>query len=119
MFNVIITVPEEWTDYERLKNTCDHLLSNKVNSGEKITVVLSDKGSLAERYANEKGYSLMFLPIDWKYGKSSGYVRNSQLVDLSNACIAFFSSYGKNYQQQSLVNICTKKQKLFRQIDED
>ena len=87
MFNVIITVPEEWTDYDRLKSTCDYLLSNK-SAIEKINVLLTSQHSLAERYATEKGYGTMFIPVDWKLGKKARLVRDSQLADISNACIA-------------------------------
>lgn len=118
MFNVIITVPEEWTDYDRLKSTCDYLLSNK-SAIEKINVLLTSQHSLAERYATEKGYGTMFIPVDWKLGKKARLVRDSQLADISNACIAFFSSYSSNYQQHSMVDICTKKQLLIRKINED
>lgn len=118
MFNVIITVPEEWTDYDRLKSTCDYLLSNKALC-EKINIVLTNQNSLAARYANEKGYGTMFIPVDWKLGKKARVVRDYQLADLSNACIAFFSSYSANYQQHSMVDICMKKQILVRKVNED
>lgn len=119
MFNVIVSVPEEWTDYDRLRETCDHLLSNKVKSGEKINIVLTHQKSLAAKYAEEKGFGTLFVPIDWKLGKSACFARDNQLVGFSNACIVFFSSYGTNYQQNSLVDICHKKRVSVRRIEED
>ena len=118
MFNVIITVPEEWTDYDRLKTTCDYLLSKRALQ-EKINVVLTVQNSLASRYATEKGYGTLFIPVDWRLGKKARVIRDNQLVDMSNACIAFFSSYSSNYQQHSMVDICAKKKLLVRQIQED
>lgn len=119
MFNVIVTVPEEWTDYDRLVKACDYLLSNKQKLGERINILLTNQNSLAAKYAKEKGYGTMFIPIDWKLGKKARVIRDYQLVDISNACIAFFSSYSTNYQQNSLVDICTKKKLLVRKIQED
>ena len=119
MFNVIVTVPEEWTDYDRLVKACDYLLSNNQKLGERINILLTNQNSLAAKYAKEKGYGTMFIPIDWKLGKKARVIRDYQLADISNACIAFFSSYSNNYLQNSIVEICTKKQVTVRKINED
>jgi histidinol phosphatase-like PHP family hydrolase len=119
MFNVIITSPNEWTDYDKLKSTCDHLLSRKINSGEKINIILDEQDSLARIYANEKSYGTMFIPIDWRLGKKARIVRNMQLAEISNACIAFFSSYSSNYQQHTLLDACRKHNVSIRKIEED
>ena len=119
MFNVVISVPEEWSDYELLKSKCDHLLSNR-SKVDKINVIVTDRESLGEKYANERGFGLLYMPIDWKkFGKSAAKVRDAQILDMSNACIVFFSSYSKNIPQQSLYNISVSKRVPVRKIEED
>lgn len=119
MFNVIISVPDEWTDYDKVKERCDFYLSNKESSGEKINVLITKQGALSEKYAKEKGYGIIFIPVNWKYGNKAITVQCSQLADLCNASIIFFSSYGTNWAQNTLNNICSQKKVPTRKIEED
>ena len=119
MFNVFVSVPKEWTDYNRLKEVCDYYLSNKIQQGENISIIIQDKNNLAEQYAIEKGFNVLFVPLDWRYGKKAYLVRDSQVMDMSNACILFYSSYSNNLAQDSVYNLATNKHILVRSVHED
>jgi hypothetical protein len=119
MFNVFISVPSEWTDYTRLKETCDYYLSKKIEQGESINIIIQDKDNLAEQYAIERGFNILFIPLDWKYGRKAFLVRDSQLLDMSNACILFYSTYGQNIIQERVSNLAIKKHVLSRSVFED
>jgi len=74
-------------DYEKLCQVMDELPS-------KVTLVVSGgaKGadSLGEKWAKENGVELKVFKPDWtKYGKGAGVVRNRQIVDECDFCLAF------------------------------
>ena len=119
MFSVFISVPSEWTDYIRLKETCDYYLSKKIEQGESINIIIQDRDNLAEQYATERGFNILFIPLDWKYGRKAFLVRDSQLLDMSNACILFYSTYGQNIIQERVSNLAIKKHVLSRSVFED
>lgn len=45
---------------------------------------------MAERYAKEHKLKMQVLPANWqKYGKSAGYIRSVDIVNLSDVVVAF------------------------------
>lgn len=118
-FNVILSVPEEWTDYDRLCKTCDYYLSKKKETSL-ITILAQNSNELISRYAGERGYQISVVPVVYSQGKRAMWLRDNRMADLGNACIAFFSSYGLNNPQHSIVNVCMKRRNiLVRTISED
>lgn len=123
MFKVIICGGREFDDYNLLKKACDYYLSRKIESGEKVIIISggargADK--LGERYAKEKGLDVQVFPANWeKYGKRAGYLRNKQMAEVSNACIAFLSSYGENKGTKMMISIARENKLLVREVKED
>jgi hypothetical protein len=79
-----------FSDYALLKEKLDYFAeSNSVS----CVVSGGAKGadSLAARWATERGIQLLeFLP-DWeKHGKSAGVIRNSQIIEKADVCVAFW-----------------------------
>lgn len=78
-FFCLVVGSRTFNDYDFLKRKLDHTLQYQ----NKIVIVSGGaKGAdtLAERYANEKGYRMIRFPAEWeKYGKSAGYRRNEQM----------------------------------------
>ena len=74
-------------DYKKLERHLDGL-------DGPITLIVSGGArgadSLAERYANEHAITTKIFYPDWnQFGKSAGYRRNKDIVDFSDALIAF------------------------------
>ena len=47
--------------------------------------------SLGERFARETGLGLEVYPADWDaHGKRAGFIRNSQMVAIADAAVAFW-----------------------------
>ena len=84
--NVGIVGSRTFTDYQRLKEVCDDMLTS-----DDVIVSGGAKGadSLGARYADENGLEkLIFLP-DWdKHGRGAGFVRNKIIVENSELLIA-------------------------------
>lgn len=109
IFKVIIAGGRDFNDYELLKMKCDYYLSF-VQESEIVIVSGHARGadSLGEQYANEKGYQLDVHPADWdKYGKSAGYRRNQEMVDVASAAICFWD--GKSKGTKHTIDLCKKK----------
>ena len=86
-FRVIIAGGRDFKDYDRLKDACDKILANKLAEG--ITVISGTArgaDSLGERYAQERGFSLIRMPAEWdRYGKAAGYKRNEAMAQTAGA----------------------------------
>ena len=109
MFKVIIAGGRDFNDYELLKKKCDYYLSN-LDTDEIIIVSGAARGadSLGEKYANEKNYKIDSHPADWnKYGKSAGYRRNKEMVDIASAAICFWD--GKSKGTKHTIDLCKEK----------
>ena len=99
---VIIAGSREFNDYDALKYICDYILPKRNDID--ITIISGTaRGAdiLGERYAREKGYSLIQMPAKWDmYGKAAGYYRNYQMAMESlhsdkAALIAFWNGTSK------------------------
>lgn len=109
MFSVIIAGGRDFNDYELLKRKCDYYLSN-LDTDNIIIISGGARGadSLGERYAKEKGYELDSHPADWnKYGKSAGYRRNKEMVDIASAAICFWNGSSKGTKHT--IDLCKEK----------
>jgi len=99
-------------NYDLLKSTLEQYK-------DKITEVVSGgtKGadSLGDRWANENDKNTnIFLP-DWeKYGKRAGFVRNTDIVENSDAVIAFWDGESKGTQHS--FGLCEKSNKPLKII---
>ncbi len=87
---VIIAGGRDFSDYELLKERCDHFLS--LTQG---VVVVSGcargADTLGEQWAQERGHEIIRMPADWnKHGKLAGPIRNSEMAKQAEALIAFW-----------------------------
>ena len=127
-FFCLVVGSRSFTDYKLFMQKMDMVLS-KV--GKRIIIVSGGaKGTdtLAERYAEEKGYKLYVIQADWEHGVNAGYERNEEMhrfiaAHPNRGCIAFWDgkSHGTmdtitkakmrgieciviNYESQSLIS---------------
>lgn len=48
--------------------------------------------TLAEQYADEKGYEKVILKPDWKkYGRGAGLKRNEEIINLADEVVSFWN----------------------------
>jgi len=75
-----------------------NLFKEKLESVIKKEVIVVSGGasgvdSLAERWADEKGYKTIIYKADWKkYGRAAGPMRNTKIVEECDFVVAFPSS---------------------------
>ena len=63
---------------------------------------------IGEKFANRYGVKLTVFPAQWdKYGKSAGYRRNKEMVDIASAAICFWN--GKSKGTKHTIDLCKEK----------
>ena len=107
-YKVIVAGCRDFADYELLKEKCDFYLQNK--KPENIVIVsghASGADTLAERYAQERGYELKTFPADWKAnGRAAGPIRNAKMASVAHTLIAFWN--GKSRGTKNMIDTAKK-----------
>lgn len=104
--NVVVAGGREYENYPELSQVLDRVISElNVPSGMGINIVSGGArgaDTLAEKYAQEKGYGLQVFPADWKnLGLSAGMARNKQMASAGDVLVAFPGGTGtENMIQQ-------------------
>ena len=100
----------DFDNYRYLSESVDEFI-NKIFPGEEIVIVSgtargADK--LGELYAEEKGYAVERYPADWdKYGRSAGFRRNEQMMEVADAAIMFWD--GESHGTKHDIELSQKK----------
>lgn len=109
-FKVVIAGSRGFSNYKLLYEKCNDILREKSKTHNIIIVSGHAKGAdtLAEKYANDKGFDLEIYPADWKkFGKSAGFRRNEQMANVADALIAFWD--GESHGTKHMIAIATEK----------
>ena len=108
---LVIAGGRDFIDYDLLKKWCDYYLEKRIQSGEQIVIISGGArgaDTLGEQYAAERGFTIDRHPADWdKHGKSAGYIRNKEMVDVADAVIAFWD--GKSKGTSHTINLAESK----------
>lgn len=93
---VVIAGSRSITSYEIVKKIIEE-------SGYDITTVISGTAvgvdQCGERWAKENVIPIQRFPADWdKHGKSAGFIRNSEMVDVADAVILVHDGVSKGTQ---------------------
>lgn len=96
-----------FNDYKLLKDTLDKYLDS-------IYIIVSGgaKGadSLGEKWAIENNVKTLIIKPEWeKYGKSAGFIRNSEIVKNSDIIIAFWDGLSRGTEDS--INKAKKENK--------
>ena len=90
MYKIIISGSRHFSDYTLLKSVCNCLLKPYRN----IQIVYGGANgadTLASQYAREMNHSLKLFSPNWnKYSRAAGPIRNKQMAEYSDGCIAFW-----------------------------
>jgi hypothetical protein len=96
-FRVIICGGRDYSDYETLCRVCDYQLQNRMRTHKVIIVCGRARGAdtLGAQWAKDRGLDVENFPADWiRFGKRAGILRNTQMAEVANACIAFKGGAG-------------------------
>ena len=82
---IIIAGGRDFVFVSMLEESLDEYIE-KLSEDDKRRITIISGGAvgadtLGERYAKERGYSLIRFPANWdKYGKRAGYIRNAEMA---------------------------------------
>jgi len=92
-FSIVVAGGRKFNNYGLLRQKLDALLSVKAVTHDIVIVSGTAAGAdrLGERYAAERGYSVVQFPAQWdKFGKSAGYRRNEEMAENADAVVCFW-----------------------------
>ncbi len=90
MFRVIVAGSRDFHDYSIVEEKLDYLFSNRKPDS---IVCGGARGAdeLGAEYAKKHGIKVDLFPADWDtYGKSAGYIRNTEMAKNAEALVAFW-----------------------------
>lgn len=91
MFRVIVAGGRDFNDYVLLTETMDKYLVDVKGNIAIVCGKARGADTLGEQYAKAHGYSVFEFPADWKrYGKSAGFIRNTEMAKNADALVAFW-----------------------------
>lgn len=91
MFRVIVAGGRDFADYKLLSETMDEYLSKVTNDIFIVCGQARGADTLGEQYAKEHGYQVNYFPANWnRFGKSAGYIRNTEMAKNADALVAFW-----------------------------
>ena len=109
--NVIIAGSRDFGDYDFMSQKLDEVFSSNNFEGCIITIVSGMARGvdlLGVHYAQEHGMDIESLPANWqKYGRSAGYIRNSEMLGIATHLIAFWD--GTSRGTKHMIDISHKK----------
>lgn len=84
---VAVVGSREFHNYAQLKGVLDEFVAQEdwLISGGALGA-----DSMAQRYAKERGLSILVIYPDWRIGKGAGFLRNKKIVENSDLVIAFY-----------------------------
>ena len=113
MKRIIIAGSRDFNNYDIVKRILKKYIKvNKIELSNIIIVSGCANGAdkLGERFAIEYKIKLKKFPANWnEYGKSAGYIRNSEMAKYGNKLFAFWD--GKSKGTKHMINLMKKEKK--------
>jgi hypothetical protein len=113
---VMVSGSRHYTRYFEFAKKMDHILAN-FNKKDIVFVEGEAAGTdyLGFLYALRRGLKHIGYPADWdEHGKSAGYIRNVEMMEVAQFCIAFWD--GKSRGTQHVVRNCHRYDVSLRTI---
>ena len=114
IFKVIIAGGRTFQNYEVLRDFCDKCLSRKAKTHQIEVLSGCCRGAdiLGQEYARKNGFSIWYMPANWRDGKSAGPQRNQLMAENADALIAFWD--GRSRGTKNMIEIAKKLKLLIR-----
>ncbi len=98
----------DFNDYEYMEQTMlNILIGNKLRIAEVVSGGARGADTLAERFARHWNKSFKVFPADWNtHGNRAGYLRNEQIVQYCDLCVAFWD--GKSRGTKLTIDLCKR-----------
>lgn len=108
---IIVAGSRTFNDYKLLEETLDNIIKEeRIDNPIIISGTANGADKLGEIYAHNKGYKVLQFRPDWdKYGKSAGYIRNTEMAEAGDILVAFWD--GKSKGTEHMINIMKNKNK--------
>lgn len=109
-YRVIIAGSRSFSNYKLLREHCQAVLQEKMNTHHVIIVSGHARGAdaLGERFAKEFGLPIELYPAQWNaLGKGAGMVRNAQMAKVSDALIAFWDGHSRGTEH--MINFARRR----------
>lgn len=108
---IIVAGSRTFNDYKLLEETLDNIIKEeRIDNPIFISGTANGADKLGEIYAHNKGYKVLQFRPDWdKYGKSAGYIRNTEMAEAGDILVAFWD--GKSKGTEHMINIMKNKNK--------
>jgi predicted Rossmann fold nucleotide-binding protein DprA/Smf involved in DNA uptake len=104
---IAVVGSREFKNYLQLKEILDNAVSSEdwLISGGALGA-----DSMAQRYAKERGLSILIIYPNWALGKGAGLIRNKTIVENADKVIAFYQK--GRFQQGGTSNTAMWARKL-------
>ncbi|MFF1776978.1 SLOG family protein [Streptomyces virginiae] len=95
---ILVTGSRDWEDAATVERAIFHALyETKTAHRESVLIhgaCPTGADAQAARYATAMGMHVLAVPAQWdRWGKSAGYIRNGEMIDLDpDVCLAFIRS---------------------------
>ena len=109
-YRVIIAGSRSFSNYKLLREHCQAVLQEKMNTHHVIIVSGHARGAdaLGERFAKEFGLPIELYPAQWNaLGKGAGMIRNAQMAKVSDALIAFWDGHSRGTEH--MINFARRR----------
>lgn len=97
-FKVVIAGGRDFNNFDGLCNVMDRVLRERVKTDRIVIISGGARGAdtLGERYARLRNFGLTKVKADWnKHGKSAGFIRNKEMLLLTDAVVCFWDKKSK------------------------
>lgn len=93
MRRVLVTGGRNWNNTDTIWCALDRELEELTDEEELVVIhggCPTGADELADQWAEDSGVAVNVFPADWDtYGKAAGPIRNQQMVDGADVCLAF------------------------------
>jgi hypothetical protein len=90
MFRLLITGSRTWTDADAIAREFEVVREHEGSNVVLVSGAAGGADSMCEYAAKLLGWTVERHPADWSKGKSAGFIRNREMVELgADFCLAF------------------------------
>lgn len=93
---VVVAGGRKFSNYRLLNETLNNLQQELSGEIEVVCGMATGADSLGFAWAKKNNKTIHEMPANWdKYGKSAGYIRNTEMADFSDIVILFWDRKSK------------------------